>query len=325
MILVIGEALIDLIGEADSGGKYQAVVGGANANVALALARRGEEQRFLGRISGDGFGKQIRQHLASNGVNLELSINASEQTSLAVATIDGSGVASYSFYVDGTADWGWTPDELPSLEAVAELGTKAVQYGCLGMAIEPGNVIIEAWLRQLHEAGNVTLSHDLNIRSALGFERESELARVLRLNEISHIIKASDADIEWLYERAEGTDLDDIAFGWAKTGKLVIITRGSEGAYLYHNGQKLHAAAPKINLIDTVGAGDTFMANFLGELQLHDGLGDSPATRIERLSEDDLIASAELAAVAAGIVCERQGCQPPSLKETTQRLQGSVE
>jgi fructokinase len=325
MILVIGEALIDLIGEADSGGKYQAVVGGANANVALALARRGEEQRFLGRISGDGFGKQIRQHLASNGVNLDLSISAAEQTSLAVATIDSSGVASYSFYVDGTADWGWTPNELPSLEAVAKLGTKAVQYGCLGMAIEPGNVIIEAWLRQLHETQSVTLSHDLNIRSALGFERDSELARVLRLNEISHIIKASDADIEWLYELAEGSDLDDIAFDWAQTGKLVVVTKGSEGAYLYHNGQKLHAAAPKINLVDTVGAGDTFMANFLGELQLHDGLGDSPSTRIERLSEDDLIASAELAAVAAGIVCERQGCQPPSLKETTQRLQGSLE
>ena len=325
MILVIGEALIDLIGEADSGGKYQAVVGGANANVALALARRGEEQRFLGRISGDGFGKQIRQHLASNGVNLDLSINASEQTSLAVATIDSSGVASYSFYVDGTADWGWIPDELPSVEMVKDLGAKAVQYGCLGMAIEPGSVIIEAWLRELHATDAVTLSHDLNIRAALGFEREAELQRVLRVNEISNIIKASDADIEWLYELEEGADLDDIAFDWARTDKLVVITRGSEGAFIYHNGQKLHAPAPKISLVDTVGAGDTFMANFLAELQLRDGLGDSPATRIERLSEDDLIASAEVAAVAAGIVCERQGCQPPSLRETRQRLQGSLE
>ena len=129
MILVIGEALIDLIGNADSHGEYTAVVGGANANVALALARRGEDQQFLGRISSDGFGKQIRQRLVSNAVNLDYSIDAQEQSSLAVATIDSSGSASYSFYVNGTADWGWTKDELPSLDLIQELGTNAIQFG----------------------------------------------------------------------------------------------------------------------------------------------------------------------------------------------------
>ncbi|MEY3561947.1 MAG: hypothetical protein RL068_1099 [Actinomycetota bacterium] len=322
MILVIGEALIDLIGTSDSPGEYHAVVGGANANVALALARRGEPQKFLGRISTDGFGKQIRQRLASNGVNLEHSITAKEQTSLAVATIDQNGVASYSFYVDGTADWGWTQDELPNLEAVAALGGKAVQFGCLAMAIGPGNKVIESWLQQLSESETITLSHDLNIRSALGFTREVELERVLALNAISHIIKASDADIEWLYGLEEGSDLDEIAHLWSNGGKLVVITRGGEGAMLYRNGSKLHAPAPKISLVDTVGAGDTFMANLLGELSLRDALGDSPAQRLERLSDADLLAAAEVAAVAAGIVCERQGCEPPTLKETIQRLQG---
>ena len=167
MILVIGEALIDLIGEEGSGGNYTAVVGGANANVALALAVRGEQQRFLGRISSDGFGKQIRNHLSSHGVDLTLSVDAEEQTTLAVATIDSSGVASYSFYTKDTADWGWTAGELPSAEQVASLDTKAIQYGCLGMAIGPGNLVIEAWLKNFFEAGTVTLSHDLNIRPAL--------------------------------------------------------------------------------------------------------------------------------------------------------------
>ena len=325
MILVIGEALIDLIGEADSGGEYQAVVGGANANVALALARRGEDQRFLGRISNDGFGKQIRQHLASNGVNLDLSISASEQTSLAVATIDASGVASYSFYVDGTADWGWTKEELPSLDVVRELGSKAVQFGCLGMAIGPGNLVIEAWLNQLAATDSLTLSHDLNIRSALGFNRATELARVERINKISNIIKASDADIEWLYDLSEGADLDSIAHGWSEGGKLVIVTHGSSGAYLYRNGHKLHAPAPKISLVDTVGAGDTFMANFLAEVSALDGLGDNASQRLMRLADDSLLAAAQVATTAAGIVCERKGCQPPSLRETTARLQGSAE
>ena len=320
MILVIGEALIDLIGTADGGGKYQAVVGGANANVALALARRGVDQRFMGRLSSDGFGHQIRQRLSSNGVNLDYSIHASEQTSLAVATIGHDGSASYSFYVDGTADWGWTESELPSVIELASLNTRAVQFGCLAMAIAPGGLVLEKWLAGLYEAGESTLSHDLNIRSALGFERESELARVLRINHHSHIIKASDADIEWLYDLAEGSELDGIAASWSQGGKLVVITRGGDGATLYLNGQKLHAKAPKINLVDTVGAGDTFMANLLAELDLVDGLGNDPIARLARLSSNQLQNAAEIAAVAAGIVCERQGCEPPTLSETTARV-----
>ena len=244
MILVIGEALIDLIGEEGSGGNYTAVVGGANANVALALAVRGEQQKFLGRISSDGFGKQIRNHLASHGVDLTLSVDAEEQTTLAVATIDSSGVASYSFYTKETADWGWNAGELPSAEHVAALDTKAIQYGCLGMAIGPGNLVIEAWLKNFFEAGTVTLSHDLNIRPALGFEREFELERVLRLNAQSHIIKASDADIEWLYGLDIGADLDDISSEWSK-GKLVAITRGAEGSASIEMASELMLRARK--------------------------------------------------------------------------------
>ena len=321
MILVIGEALIDLIGEEGSGGNYTAVVGGANANVALALAVRGEQQRFLGRISSDGFGKQIRNHLASHGVDLALSVDAEEQTTLAVATIDSSGVASYSFYTKDTADWGWTPGELPSAEQVAALDTKAIQYGCLGMAIGPGNLVIEAWLKNFFEAGTVTLSHDLNIRPALGFEREFELERVLRLNAQSHIIKASDADIEWLYGLDVSAGLDDIASEWS-TGKLVVITRGAEGVSLYRDGKRIDVAGQRVNLVDTVGAGDTFMANFLGELSQLDALGGNPPSRLARISDDQLAGAATVANAAAAIVCERTGCQPPTLAETRSRTQG---
>jgi len=319
MILVIGEALIDLIGEEGSGGSYTAVVGGANANVALALAVRGEDQRFLGRISADGFGKQIAAHLSSHGVDLSLSVDATEQTTLAVATIDAKGVASYSFYTKDTADWGWTADELPTAETVQSLSTKAIQYGCLGMAIGPGNLVIEAWLKSFFDAQTVTLSHDLNIRPALGFDRKAELVRVLRLNDQSHIIKASDADIEWLYGLAEGADLDDIAESWSKE-KLVVITKGPAGVSLYRDGKRIDVSGQRVRLVDTVGAGDTFMANFLGELSSLDALGDMPVSRLARLSDDDLVATAKFANTAAAIVCERTGCQPPTLSETKQRV-----
>lgn len=319
MILVIGEALIDLIGKSGDEGKYTAVVGGANANVALALAVRGEQQTFLGRISQDGFGNQIRNHLASQGVNLEHSISASEKTTLAVATIDAAGVASYSFYIQGTADWGWSEGELPSLDKVADLGTKAVQYGCLGMAIGPGNLVIEAWLRKLAEADAVTLSHDLNIRPALGFIREDELDRVLRINSFSHIIKASDADIEWLYDLAAGADLDPIAKEWSR-GKLVIVTRGGEGVSLYRDGARIDVAGQQIELVDTVGAGDTFMASFLAELNAAGALGGGEA-KLLSLSEQDLIQIGKIANAAAAIVCERTGCRPPTRAEIAARLQ----
>ena len=320
MILVIGEALIDLIGDAQNPGEYTSVVGGANANVALALSRRGAAQKFMGRISGDGFGDQIRNRLQSNGVDLSWSINASEQTTLAVATIDSLGVASYSFYVNGTADWGWTPDELPSIEKLLAENVQAVQFGCLAMAVEPGNLVLEAWLEGLAASGSFTLSHDLNIRSALGFERKVELERVARVNQFSNLIKASDADIEWLYDLPAGSDLDEIASGWAGEEKLVVITRGGDGADLYFAGQKHSVQAPKIRLVDTVGAGDTFMANLLTELGIVDALGSDPASRFGRLAEKDLLQALNVAAKAAALVCERKGCEPPTEAEVLAAL-----
>ena len=320
MILVIGEALIDLIGDAQNPGEYSSVVGGANANVALALSRRGAAQKFMGRISSDGFGSQIRNRLQSNGVDLSWSIDAPEQTTLAVATIDSLGVASYSFYVNGTADWGWTPKELPSIEKLLEANVQAVQFGCLAMAIGPGNLVLEAWLKELAASANFTLSHDLNIRSALGFERKVELERVARVNEFSNLIKASDADIEWLYDLPAGSDLDEIATTWAGEDKLVVITRGGDGADLYLAGQKHSVPAPKIRLVDTVGAGDTFMANLLTELSLLDGLGSDPGSRFGRLLAKDLLRALDVAAKAAALVCERKGCEPPTEAEVMAAL-----
>ena len=296
MIVVIGEALIDLISK--ESGNYQAVVGGANANVALALAVRGEKQAFLGRISSDGFGQQIRNHLSSHGVNLDYSIAAKEQTTLAVATLDQAGIASYSFYIKETADWGWTKDELPTLEKLMQLGVNAIQYGCLTMAIGPGNKVIEKWLSEIYASNLITLSHDLNIRPALGFERAVERARVENLNQISHIIKASDADIEWLYDLPTGSNLDQIASEWS-AGKLVIITRGGDGVSLYTDGKRTDVPGFSIQLSDTVGAGDTFIATFLAELNAAGALGENSVQKIGQLENENLIEFARAANAAA--------------------------
>jgi fructokinase len=315
MILVIGEALIDLISDSAKAASYNAVVGGANANVALALARRGTPQKFMGRISGDGFGSQIRERLGDNGVNLDWSIAAPEQTTLAVATIDANAVASYSFYIEGTADWGWTHQELPDFKKLLDSGITTVQYGCLAMAIGPGNLVLEAWLKELAGHNSFTLSHDLNIRPSLGFDVMVEKERVERVNRFSNIIKASDADIEWLYGLEPGANLDEIAFKWTAGNKVVVITRGGDGADVYLGSAKYSLAAPKVKLVDTVGAGDTFMANFLTELGRLGALGQDPAAKLQALSASEIESVLEVAIRAAALVCERQGCEPPTEEE----------
>ena len=322
MILVIGEALIDLIENRYQPGGFNAVVGGANANVALALARRGTKHQFLGRISHDRFGKIIRERLVSNGVHLEHSVEAQELTTLAVVSIDSNGVPAYSFYVNGTADWGWTEAELPTDVDLENMHATAIQFGCLTMAMQPSSAVIEKWGRDHFNQKSVTISHDINMRPALGFDASEERVRVERLNQISHIIKASDEDIEWLYGLDKGADVDGIVADWiGGTERIVLVTRGADGTSIYRNrSARVDVPSRKINVVDTVGAGDTFCANLLGQLSDADALGSDPFDRLENLSDVDLQEFVRVAAVAASITCERAGCEPPTSTDLAETL-----
>jgi fructokinase len=314
MILVIGEALIDLIESRETKGQFQAVVGGANANVALALARRETDHQFLARISSDRFGTLIKELLSSNNVNLEHIINTDEPTTLAVISVNAQGSPTYNFYTNGTADWGWTKEELPTKEQVKALNAKAISFGCLTMAMEPGNHVIEAWAKELKN--DLTISHDINIRAALGFDRDKERVRVERVNSFSHIIKASDEDIEWLYDLEPDSDLTEIINSWINnTNKIVLLTRGSQGTRIYRNNETVDVPARKITVVDTVGAGDTFIAHLLGQLEENNYLGENPLEKLASLPTEQLAQSVKTAGIAASITCERAGCEPPTLEE----------
>ena len=314
MILVIGEALIDLIESRETKGQFQAVVGGANANVALALARRGTDHQFLARISSDRFGILIKDRLGSNNVNMDYIINTDEPTTLAVISVNAQGSPTYNFYTNGTADWGWTKQELPAKETVKSLNANAISFGCLTMAMEPGNLIIEAWAKDLQN--DLTISHDINIRAALGFDRNKERERVERVNSFSHIIKASDEDIEWLYGLKPESDLTEIINNWiGNTDKIVLLTRGSQGTRIYRGTETIDVPARKIQVVDTVGAGDTFVANLLGQLEDNNYLGENALEKLKTLSNQDLAEYVRISGVAASIACERAGCEPPTLDE----------
>jgi fructokinase len=322
MIVVIGEALIDLIEDKSTAGRYQAVVGGANANVAIALARAGAKQQLLARISGDAFGQKIRQRLVDNKVGLDYAIEAKEPTSVAIASIGASGGASYSFYVENTADWGWSPQELPSIQTMKDLEATAVQFGCLTMAMPPGNAVIEHWLSKFFEEDLFTLSHDVNVRPALGFDSAKERARVERVNSFSHLIKASDDDINWLYGLEPGSNVDQIAWDWiGDTAKIVFVTRGGDGASIYRkNKTKLDVQSRKVKVQDSVGAGDTFCANTLAQLQQISALGSGAFERLAALTNKQLVEIARVSSVAASMACEKTGAEPPTDSELADLL-----
>ena len=322
MIVVIGEALIDLIEDKSTAGRYQAVVGGANANVAIALARAGTKQQLLARISSDAFGQKIRQRLVDNKVGLDYAIAANEPTSVAIASIGSSGGASYSFYVENTADWGWTKQELPTQQTMSTLGATALQFGCLTMAMPPGNAVVEAWAKDYFEKDLLTLSHDVNVRPALGFNRDSERVRVERVNSFSHLIKASDDDINWLYGLESGSNVDQIAWDWiGDSAKIVFVTRGGDGASIYRNNKtKLDVASRKVKVQDSVGAGDTFCANTLAQLQQIGALGSGAFERLAGLTDKQLVDIAKVSSVAASMACEKTGAEPPTDAELAELL-----
>lgn len=322
MIVVIGEALIDLIEDKSAAGRYQAVVGGANANVAIALARAGVKQQLLARISGDSFGQKIRQRLVDNKVGLDYAIAAKEPTSVAIASIGSSGGASYSFYVEKTADWGWTNNELPSQQTMVSLGATALQFGCLTMAMPPGNSVVEAWVKKFFEKDLLTCSHDVNVRPALGFNRDSERVRVERVNSFSHLIKASDDDINWLYGLEPGANVDQIAWDWiGDSKKIVFVTRGGAGASIYRKGKtKLDVPSRKVKVQDSVGAGDTFCANALAQFEKMGALGPGAFEKLAGLTDGQLIEIARISSVAASMACEKTGAEPPTDSELADLL-----
>jgi fructokinase len=187
------------------------------------------------------------------------------------------------------------------------------------MALGPGNIIIESWASEFFKAGSLTLSHDINVRPALGFDAVVERERVERINSISHIVKASDDDINWLYQLAPGSSVDEIVWGWiGNTEQIVFVTRGPDGVSIYRtNKVRIDVPSRAVNVQDTVGSGDTFCAHMLSGLLAIDGLGADPDQKLAAVTSDQLVQITRVAAIAASIACERVGAEPPTKAELT--------
>jgi fructokinase len=307
VIVVAGEALIDLLPVPASGGRrYDARPGGAPCNVAAGLARLGRRTCFLGRLSTDAFGGLLRQHLAAAGADLSMAVTAAQPTTLGVASLDPGGRAEYTFYAEGTANWQWTEAELPQR---LPAGTLALYTGGLAARLPPGAPLLEELMRRTRQQDQALVFYDPNVRSGFGFSMEAERARVERQISAAHVVKASKDDIGLLYP---GSDDGDIAASWRRlTGGLVVVTLDADGAYaLLPDGTRLTVpAAPTERVVDTVGAGDAFASALLDGLAGAVAPGGSAAGGLASLAPGTASQLLERASVSAAWTCARAGAE----------------
>lgn len=291
MIVVGGEALIDLVPVERPAGALLPRPGGGPYNTALALGRLGAEVAFCSRVSADGFGEGLLAGLRAAGVDLSLVQRGPEPTTLAVPSLGPDGSAVYGFYVEGTADRLFTlPPALPA-------GARALALGTCSLVLEPGASAYEALLRRESRRGLLTLL-DPNVRPALIADPEAYRERFLGWLPYVSVLKLSEEDAAWL-----GGRVGD----WLAAGpSAVVLTRGAAGLTVWtRDGAEHSAAALPVAVADTIGAGDTVNAALLHRLA---GLPDAGAAA----DWPDVLA---YAARAAALTCTRAGAEPPYAAE----------
>ena len=287
-IWVCGEVLIDILPSGP-------VVGGGPANTAKALARLGHDAYFIDGISSDAFGQSAREELLRDGVNLDLSFPSDKPTCTATVTLDAAGSASYEFLIDGTATFdfaaSWLPDPYRYQPQVLHIGT-------LVTVIEPGASVLYDWAMQVAEIAPIVF--DPNIRPSVMADRDLYEAAVEKWAALSAVIKVSDDDLAWLFPNQS---IDEVAERWINDGVfLVVVTRGANGLVGYATGGRVEVPGVKVDVVDTVGAGDTVGAIVVEAMATH-GLVE--------LHGEVLRGVLARAASAAAITCSRKGAQPP--------------
>jgi fructokinase len=292
-IWVCGEVLIDLIPGAD--GVRVPHVGGGPANTAKALARLGHDVQFIDGISSDQYGVMSRKELLDDEVKLDLALKSDKPTCLAIVSLAENGGASYEFEIDGTATFDFSLDWLPD---PSRYKPNVLHIGTLVTVIQPGADVLYDWAIRVAEFAPIVF--DPNIRPAVMGDRDNYQMAVEKWAAISSVIKVSDDDMAWLYPDQK---YRDVAQRWINDGAaLVVITRGADGLVGITADGSVEVPGVKIEVADTVGAGDTVGA-IIVEAMIEKG--------IINLTDEVLKATLHLAAIAAGITCSRKGAQPP--------------
>jgi fructokinase len=307
MILCAGEALIDMLPRQTEGGEaaFAPYPGGAVFNTAIALARLGAPVGFFSGISTDLFGERLAASLTANGVDQALIARSDRPTTLAFVVLT-DGNASYAFYDENTAGRMLSEADLPAIPETCEAGF----FGGISLAVEPCADAYTALAARMAQAGKLVML-DPNIRPGFIADEGRYRARMDRLMSLADVVKVSDEDLAWLV--GEGA-LDAKAEAMrAKGPALVLVTRGAEGVTAYGAGDPVTHPAPKAEVVDTVGAGDTFNAGFLAG-QADAGHLSAGSVRAG-LPAEALKTALDLGVRAAAITVSRAGANPPRRDE----------
>ena len=315
MFLCCGDALFDLFAgkpDADTGSasavKLVGNVGGSPMNVAAGLARLGHNSRYFTKLSSDLFGQRMRHYLADNNIDTGLSIDSSLNTTLAIVETNQDGSANYVFYTDNTADVSITSDELPTA-LPDEL--QVLHFGSYSTAAEPTASSLLALATR--EGQQRVVSYDPNLRPTIEPDIDKWREMFAGFAASSSLIKASDEDIETLLGKNQEQRFVEDCFNYG--AKLVFITRGPDGASGFDlRGNTAHSKGLKVNVVDTVGAGDTFQAATLHWLATQGHLvSNNGKTALN--GDVDLAGSMAFAIRAAAITCTRAGADLPTLAD----------
>ncbi|OLL76329.1 MULTISPECIES: carbohydrate kinase [unclassified Pseudonocardia] len=312
VIAVAGEALVDIV-PAPAEGYWEFAPGGSPANVAVGLSRLDVPARMLARLADDLLGRKLRDHLAGNGVDLSHAVEAGEPSSLAIVELADDGQASYDFRISGTADWQWTTDELEgALDEGPGGPVLAVHSGSLALTTAPGHEALRELLASAVDTA--TVSYDPNFRPLLMGTPEEVLPGVHELLGLADVVKVSEEDLAWLHP---GREPGDIVGEWLDLGPaVVVVTLGAEGV-LAGTASGLHSVLPgrRIDVVDTVGAGDSFSAALLAGLHRRGLLGAIARDDLHRIGREALDGVLAEAVAAAAITCSRHGANPPTRAE----------
>lgn len=303
-IAVLGEALIDFI--AGSDGAYRPHLGGSPYNVAIGLARHGVETSYLSPLSDDGFGDQLFQSLVNEEVRLPLRRRSLWPTSLALVNLDGRGQAAYRLYREGIAD-----KDAGFEEIAACIPDDLRVFHTGSLAITPSQLPKIRQVFSLVKQKGVLVSIDINIRIRASIDQNKYLQGVRSLLSQADIVKASDEDLAALEIGKDIRETAEIIFKEMKGG-ILVLTEGDGGAIVYSPRGIVARNSYRIDeVVDTVGAGDTFHSAFLAYLSCGGKLTDP----VGEISVEDLGNALEFACAAAAINVSRAGCSPPTREE----------
>jgi fructokinase len=299
-VVVTGEALIDLVLAQD--GSLDGHPGGGPYNVARTIGRLQQPVAYLGRVSTDGFGRRLLLELEADGVDLASIVATDAPTTLALAELDDAGAARYEFYDTGTSAPGLTL-EAASAAFPERVGT--FYLGTLGLVFEPMATTLEALVARMDDDTLVAL--DPNCRPTVIDDPAAFRGRLSRLLTRTDVVKASEEDLAWIDPGADPVTAARALL--AQDHAVAIVTLGGDGALVITAEAALEVCAPKVEVVDTIGAGDAFMGAFLAHWRGR-GLGRSDLHLLDELEQ-----AATFACRVAAITCSRAGADPPRLAE----------